>query len=62
MTKGPCKDCPDRVLACAGSCPKYISWRKAYDAERAALRREQKAIIDANSVIYGKKPRRRREE
>lgn len=33
MLKPPCKDCPDRHLACHDHCEKY----KAFDAERKRI-------------------------
>lgn len=29
----PCKDCPDRVAGCHGSCEKYKAWQAANSAD-----------------------------
>ena len=45
MRVSPCKDCPERFLACSDRCPKdargeygYKTWRAERDAELAAAR------------------------
>lgn len=53
----PCKDCPDRQLACAAHCEKYKDWRCRYDEFMDTVKRDQKAQIDVACVRFGKKPR-----
>lgn len=45
----PCKICEDRKVGCHADCERYIEWRKAFDAEKQALRDAVK-----NDVNYSK--------
>jgi hypothetical protein len=38
-TKSPCKDCPERFLACSDKCPRDARGEYGYDAWRADCKR-----------------------
>ena len=57
----PCqRDCPDRMPACHGSCPKYKEWTVKRDAAKkvAALQHERYCMTDAARKAYWNKCRR----
>lgn len=35
----PCKDCTERQINCHAQCSKYAAFRKAYEAEKAIVKR-----------------------
>lgn len=37
----PCKGCQKRYPLCHAECPKYIGWRKKFDAEKAQIERKK---------------------
>ena len=43
MKSSPCKDCPERFLACSDHCPKDERGEYGYKAWRADLEAEKKA-------------------
>ena len=51
FVKSPCKDCPERFLACSDKCPKdargeygYKAWKAEFQKEKAA-RKEYKLLM-----------------
>lgn len=61
MLDAPCKDCPDRVVGCHGTCEKYIAFRK-YRDELNERRIEENRVKDAlwATSRFSKKKKRRR--
>ena len=60
----PCKDCPDRYPACAGSCEKYKAWKEKRTKVLYDCLKQEKDIIAANAVHHAgmEKALRRRGE
>ena len=46
--KSPCKDCPERFLACSDKCPKDARGEYGYKTWKAALQKEQAAKKEYN--------------
>lgn len=46
ITEFPCKKCDARYLGCHSKCDKYLSAKKAHDAEIARFRKEEKKEND----------------
>jgi hypothetical protein len=69
MKSSPCKDCPERFIACSDKCPKdlrgevgYKTWLAEVHAEKAR-RREQLKLMHEDSVRdkrYGFTTKKRR--
>ena len=53
MAKAPCKDCPDRVVGCHGTCTKYQEFRKQLDAENVAQRKAlyERVVLNKNGWL-----------
>ena len=59
----PCvRDCPDRVPACHGSCPKYKEWSAKRDAAKkaAVIRHEGRCMTQAGLKAHWKRCRKDR--
>jgi len=50
--KAPCKDCPDRYPACAGSCEKYKAWKAKRTEVLDDCYKREKEIAVANAVHH----------
>ncbi|MBQ6721550.1 MAG: hypothetical protein IJQ88_05220 [Clostridia bacterium] len=64
--KGPCKDCPNRHLACHDGCERYKAWLAAYHADRQDIRRLKEIPFNEQSkkeywrgLKYGRQKDRR---
>lgn len=57
----PCtRECPDRVPACHGKCPKYKEWTEKRDAAKkeANIRKEGRCLTEARRKANWKSRRR----
>lgn len=58
----PCmRECPDRILSCHSSCPKYKAFREQLERERKARVNEQLATDIQMERIFRTKKRTSRE-
>lgn len=58
QVNAPCRDCPDRYLACHDHCPKY----QAFRAERERLYAEKQISSNIYEVFKDSKIRKMRKE
>jgi hypothetical protein len=54
----PCKDCPERFIACSDRCPKDARGEYGYKAWKAELAEFKKAMKTQNSIAYTAAKRR----
>lgn len=38
MVQSPCKNCPERHVACHSSCEKYINYRKTLESDKDKIK------------------------
>ena len=53
MRSSPCKDCPERFIACSDRCPKDERGEYGYKAWKADLEAEKKARDEYNLRKFG---------
>jgi len=49
----PCKDCPERHIACHGSCEKYADYKKRHYAEKDRMHLEDVLNKQINELNWG---------
>jgi hypothetical protein len=54
----PCKDCPERFIACSDHCPKDDRGEYGYKAWKAEMAELKKAMKTQNSIAYTAAKRR----
>ena len=58
--KPPCKDCPDRHVACHSTCEKFKAWEEIHRAQKEKeLLSKKKRWVETARKIKGIKPKER---